>query len=55
MKTSDEGRSPSTKGSVSGQKVCGVPGNDGCNSSSHWPLDVKRDPELGFPIGIGEI
>ena len=27
MKTSDEGRSPSDKGSVSGQKACGAPGN----------------------------
>ena len=27
MKTSDQGRSPSTKGSFSGQKVCGAPGD----------------------------
>ena len=27
MKTSDEGKSPSDKGSVSGQKACGAPGN----------------------------
>ena len=26
MKTSDQGRSPSTKGSVSGQKACGAAG-----------------------------
>ena len=27
MKTSDEGRSPSTKGSISGQKACGASGD----------------------------
>ena len=27
MKTSDQGKSPSTKGSVSGQKACGAPGD----------------------------
>ena len=27
MKTSDQGRSPSTKGSISGQKACGAPGD----------------------------
>ena len=26
MKTSDQGKSPSTKGSISGHKACGVPG-----------------------------
>ena len=27
MKTSDQGKSPSTKGSISGQKACGAPGD----------------------------
>ena len=34
MKTSDRGRGPSTKGSVSGQKACGAPG-DLKSSSEH--------------------
>ena len=39
MKTSDQGRSPSSKGSVSGQKACGAPG------------DLKSSPEHLSVVG----
>ena len=40
MKTSDQGRSPSTTGSISGQKACGAPG------------DFKPIPEYWFLAGV---
>ena len=46
MKTSDQGRSPSSKGSVSGQKACGVPG-DLESSSEHLSVvgALPEEPE----------
>merc|ERR1712172_468350 len=53
MKTSDRGRSPSTKGSVSGQKACGVPGvlpeepeslpTSGVMTSPSYPSDYPNN------------
>merc|ERR1711971_1211558 len=53
MKTSDQGRSPSTKGSISGQKVCGAPGvlseepeslpTSGVLTSPNFPSDYPND------------
>ena len=37
MKTSDQGRSPSTKGSISGQKACGAQGD---SSNLHQKLSI---------------
>ena len=46
MKTSDRGRGPSTKGSVSGQKACGAPG-DLKSSSEHLSVvgALSEEPE----------
>ena len=46
MKTSDQGRGPSTKGSVSGQKACGAPG-DLKSSSEHLSVvgALSEEPE----------
>ena len=46
MKTSDQGKSPSTKGSVSGQKACGAPG-DLKLSSGHLSVlgALSEEPE----------
>ena len=46
MKTSDQGRSPSSKGSVSGQKACGAPG-DLKLSSGHLSVvgALSEEPE----------
>merc|ERR1712172_367301 len=54
MKTSDQGRGPSTKGSVSGQKACGAPGalseeleqpeqTSGHLSSPNFPANYPND------------
>jgi len=53
MKTSDQGRSPSTKGSISGQKACGAPGvlpeepeslpSKGSLSSPNFPSNYAND------------
>merc|ERR1719289_213236 len=53
MKTSDQGRSPSTKGSISGQKACGAPGalpeepaslpTSGDMNSPNFPFDYPND------------
>ena len=40
MKTSDEGKSPSDKGSFSGPKACGAPGNSRSKSKPHSGLQV---------------
>merc|ERR1719180_715270 len=51
MKTSDQGRGPSTKGSVSGQKACGAPGalseepeqTSGHLTSPNFPANYPND------------
>ena len=44
MKTSDEGKMASTKGSVSGQKACGAPGEK--KNYSYWIMDNNYVPGL---------
>ena len=40
MKTSDQGRSPSTKGSISGQKACGAQGDSSKFTNLHQGLSL---------------
>jgi len=64
MKTSDEGRSPSDKGSVSGQKACGAPGalpeepeslpTSGVMTSPNFPADYPNDLHQRMTIQVAE-
>ena len=53
MKTSDQGRSPSTKGSISGQKACGAQGGSSKFTNPHQNVSLlvgvlPEEPE-SFP------
>merc|ERR1719385_232794 len=64
MKTSDQGRSPSTKGSMSGQKACGAPGvlpdepetlpTSGSLSSPNFPANYPNDLHERKTIKVAE-
>ena len=50
MKTSDEGRSPSTTGSFSGPKACGAPGNmEGDEPEGEAPASLPASGHLTSP------
>ena len=50
MKTSDEGRSPSTTGSFSGPKACGAPGNmEGDEPEGEEPESLPTSGHLTSP------
>jgi len=55
IKTSDEGRSPSTKGSVSGQKVCGAPvpaAESGSIQSDNHPNNYPNKQDKTYKISV---